>query len=135
MKRLLLPILLWCALSMPTSAQTRFVYEYDANGNVVSRTKVSVANPQNGQSELAGYILNDVIVEKQEGTDLYKVSVVGNKGNSVNLQLYDASSQLLDKDSFTGTTHTVDLSEYSDGVYILEVEVSDEKCAKKLLKN
>lgn len=120
---------------MPTSAQTRFVYEYDANGNVVSRTKVSVANPQNGQSELAGYILNDVIVEKQEGTDLYKVSVVGNKGNSVNLQLYDASSQLLDKDSFTGTTHTVDLSEYSDGVYILEVEVSDEKCAKKLLKN
>lgn len=131
----LLPIFLWYTFSICASAQTRFVYGYDANGNVVSRTKASIVSQQYENSELAGDLLKDVMVEKQEGTDLYKVSVVGNKNNPVNLQLYDSSSQLLDKDSFTGTTHTVDLSDYSDGVYILEVEISDEKCSKKLLKN
>lgn len=116
-----------------SNKQPQMVYKYDANGNVISRTVFNMQDFGDGT-----VIPSDTIdwnVSIKDGGGIYTIDVEGNGDNAVSLQLYDKSFQLVKSETFEGTTHTVDLRQNEDGIYIFEVRFSDKSYSQKVLKH
>ncbi|MBO5061583.1 MAG: T9SS type A sorting domain-containing protein [Prevotella sp.] len=114
-------------------AQT-FVYKHDNNGNVISRTVKNLEDIS--QDHLSDKITNDrpLDVEISQENEKIIVDVNGVHDKNVDVQLYDASSKLVGKESSTDTRHELDCSTIPDGVYIVEVKCEDKVHSEKVLK-
>lgn len=112
--------------------QVKMTYKYDNNGNVTSRTVF------NTQGIGGGTLPRDTVgwdVSIKDGNGVYTINVKGNGDNAVGVDLYDTASQLVRSETFKGTTHTVDLRQNADGVYIFEVKFADNVYSQKVLKH
>ncbi|WP_288902755.1 T9SS type A sorting domain-containing protein [Xylanibacter caecicola] len=81
-------------------------------------------------------MMNDKILDVEISQDNEKiiVDVNGTQNKEVDVQLYDASSKLVGKESSTNTRHELDCSTIPDGVYVIEVKCEDMVHSEKILK-
>ncbi len=115
-------------------AQKMFVYRHDNNVNIISRTVKKTEGTS--QEHSSDKMMNDKILDVEISQDNEKiiVDVNGTQNKEVDVQLYDASSKLVGKESSTNTRHELDCSTIPDGVYVIEVKCEDMVHSEKILK-
>ncbi len=122
-------------------AQTKTVYQYDANGNVLSRKKATPMMKSRAKAksvinnDMSDGMIKDVTISQSIEGNTMTISVVGNQNEKVDVFLYDAGSRLFKSATFNDTTYTFDISMFPTGVYLVEVKYSDKVYTKKILKN
>lgn len=140
MNRLFLLIPLFFANTFVV-AQTNTVYQYDANGNVLSRKMSTPMMKSRAKAksvinnDMSDGMIKDVTISQSIEGNTITISVVGNQNEKVDVFLYDAGSRLFKSATFNDTAYTFDISMFPTGVYLVEVKYSDKVHTKKILKN
>lgn len=126
-KLLLLLTILFCTIYIPSFAQSA-IYEYDSQGNVISRKEqvVNISKPGNG-------IDPGVKIDKDDGN--ITINISENTDDETSIRIYDSSPRFIEKRTFTGSAYSIDLGSFPKGMYILEVEHAKEIYTEKFFKN
>jgi len=127
--------LLSCSLGM--SAQTKIGYSYDAAGNRVKR-EIVLSRPQSQEAKRS-VAYSDMISDHQiqivpnSKSGKVKVAVLDGK-SQFNVTVYNVSGQnVLTLKNVRGQTE-VDLSSEPNGIYVLILEIGQEKTTWKIMK-
>lgn len=126
-KHFLFLTMLFCTIHISGFAQT-MNYEYDPQGNVISRTA-----QESTISEAENEMNPSVKIDKNDGS--ITINILENADAEVNVQIYDSSPRFIEKRTFNGSTYSIDLTSYSKGMYIIEVEHAKEIYTEKFFKD
>ena len=141
-KAILLPLL--SAAPVFCSAQSTVQYTYDNAGNRIVQ-EIVYDDPDRSQgfgtknNDAGGGIVSGQvgghIVRASMLSGMLRVEVLGLKPTDhCYLSVFTIGGQLLQSQVTADTLTTLDLSNQSDGVYILQVRINDEKGAWKIVK-
>lgn len=127
--------LLSCSLGM--SAQTKIGYSYDAAGNRVKR-EIVLSRPQSQEAKRSvaySDMISDHQIQIVPNSKSGKVKVAALDGKSqFNVTVYNVSGQnVLTLKNVRGQTE-VDLSSEPNGIYVLILEIGQEKTTWKIMK-
>lgn len=118
---------------IPSNLNAQYFMSYDNNGNIVAR-KVNEMVQDNLHGNDSYKTDNDLVVDVKQDNDRLIVDVDGSHNEEINVNLYDSSSKLVNKESSSNTRHILDCSSIPDGVYVLEVKCADNIHSQKILK-
>ena len=116
----------------------KFTYAYDDNGNRVSRIFDSqrLANPADSIMEkdlLEKYSLD---VYPNPVTESLNVAIYDLKPDSkVKISLYDPQGRIVYEANHIGSNSMINFSQYSVGIYFLEVKIDKQKISYRIQKN
>lgn len=138
MKQLFLSLMLLSSLSV--NAQRGMTYSYDAAGNRVSRVLELATSGAKSRQATQSQSFFDEIDGKQ--VRIYSNSSMGHvlvemlgKGDSpMTLSVYNTSGMQIFSQSQQEERLDVDLSQQPAGIYILTIEVNNEKQSWKIVK-
>lgn len=134
--KILLFSLLSCSLGM--SAQTKVGYSYDAAGNRVKREIVLSRSQSHEAKRSVTYsdMISDHQIQIVPNSKSGKVKVAARDGKSqFDVTVYNVSGQnVLTLKNVRGQTE-VDLSSEPNGIYVLVLEIGQEKTTWKIMKN
>lgn len=142
MKTLFL-ILSFLATSSFSSAQEKVSFSYDAAGNRISRTVITLsramrAAPDSLEQEKVNYILYDckVTVYPNPTEGEINLSVSNGKEDAVSdVTVYDVAGNLLKTLQIEGNTSvSIDLSDYPDGIYLINFRQEESVSYYKIIK-
>jgi len=135
------------SLSFTSKAQSfRADYEYDANGNRISATVVYLSqSPSNPNPKVDNQLPVDpqttlkinIFPNPTEG--LLRVELSGVTDEQINapsnaIRVWDTQGKLLLAISPISTSNTVDLSDYNDGTYIMQLFFTGKMRSFKIVK-
>lgn len=120
------------AFSQISVTKLTTTFEYDLNGNVTAR-KSAAKLPDAAVGGGATGSLTDKIDATWDGK-IFTVHVKGDDAMPVTISLYDTSPVLLKTEEFCSRTHSVDLSEYPDGIYMFGIKADEQNCSMKVIK-
>jgi YD repeat-containing protein len=132
MKSILLAFM--TAVTAGASAQTTWVYTYDAVGNRTQRTVNTGSKARQKTTTLSKDLMNDEKIKAvmENGNRRLKVETLGR--SNVFITIYDLTGkELISRKTYSETTY-VDLSTLHRGTYILAVELENEKKTCKFNK-
>ena len=121
-------------VSTSLSAQNRCEYKYDANGNIVSRVKVSLSVEEYkgiDRNKLSNEINSDIRIIK-EASNKFRVESLGSTAEK-EVRVYNSAAQIVEAETFDEQNKIIDLSGKQNGVYIIEVETPEGKKSLKTL--
>lgn len=128
--------ILYCGIcfffsSQQLSAQ-KVIYTYDDCGNTKSRVILEERGEQ--PNKLMKDLLTQVTISPNPTEGIATVHVSGNGNVTVTLRLIDMSGRCLKEESFTGSTYQLNLTGYTNGMYLIEVECSGNFLTEKIIK-
>ena len=128
--------ILYCGIcfffsSQQLSAQ-KVIYTYDDCGNTKSRVILEERGEQ--PNKLMKDLLTQVTISPNPTEGIATVHVNGNGNATVTLRLIDMSGRCLKEESFTGSTYQLNLTGYTNGMYLIEVECSGNFLTEKIIK-
>lgn len=122
-RHILFSTILFFAIHISGFAQT-MNYEYDSQGNVISRTV-----QENSISKLEDEINPGVKIDKDD--ESIKINISESTDAETNVQIYD----FIEKRTFTGSEYSIDLTPYPKGMYIIEIKHAKETYTEKIFKD
>lgn len=127
--------ILYCGIcfffsSQQLSAQ-KVIYTYDDCGNTKSRV---ILEERGKQPNMMRGLLTQVTISPNPTEGIATVHVNGNGNATVTLRLIDMSGRCLKEESFTGSTYQLNLTGYTNGMYLIEVECSGNFLTEKIIK-
>lgn len=137
MKQLFIFVFIFSCLCLSIQGQELSVigktttFSYDLNGNIISRSSVSLASAktQGGMKEESGGDMTII----GGGNGKFTIDIKKDANQTANFSLYNTQPNLLVSDRFTSSTYTVDLTDYPNGIYIFNVEVGEKEYSEKVL--
>lgn len=142
MKTLFL-ILIFLAAGSFSSAQQKVSFSYDAAGNRISRTVITLsramrAAPDSLEQEKVNHTLYTckVTVYPNPTEGEVNLSVSNGKEDAVSdIAVYDVSGNLLKNLQIEGNTSvSIDLSDYPDGIYLINFRQEESVSYYKIIK-
>lgn len=128
--------ILFC-VNISILAQTKSIYQYDPNGNILSRKKsIAIIESQTNEKlkdEISNDIIKYVTIKKNTETNTITINVIGNLDEKIEVCLYDTGSQLLKSDTFKSPEYTLDLNMFPSGVYLLNIRFLNQVYTKKIV--
>lgn len=135
MHRLLFTSLL-LAGNLSLQAQQTTVYTYDANGNVTSRyvpQSISSYSLDDSQDNLDNESIELIKWAYDRMGDVLSVTIAINTDNPATISLYNDASHKLYSCQFKNS-HSIDMSKYKDGLYLVEVTLKEGNSSWKFYK-
>ena len=138
MKKLMLLLLAAFMLPVALRAQT-IVFGYDASGNRISRSAVRDSQQSSGGSQKSNDSTDglplSVFVGPNPTSGLLAVRLSRwDDTDECNLQLTSLSGVVLIEQTMTSSETALDLSSFSNGLYLLLVDLNREKETYKIIK-
>lgn len=140
-KKLLLTLL--CIvnfITQPIASQT-VRYKYDLSGNINYREIIELKSTRaKSDTIIAPAVIEDnqleVKIYPNPTKGILKVEIKGYQENEVlRFRLYDISARLLMDKSTTNAINNFDLSSFSNGIYILQMERHKKASSWRIIKN
>lgn len=136
MKKIMLLTILFC-VNISILAQTKSIYQYDSNGNILSRKKsIAIIESQTNEKindEISDNIIKYVTIRQNTEDNTIIINVIGNLEEKIEVCLYNTGSQLLKTDTFKNSEYTLDLNMFPSGVYLLNIRFLDQVYSRKIV--
>ncbi|WP_298453974.1 T9SS type A sorting domain-containing protein [uncultured Prevotella sp.] len=136
MKKIMLLTILFC-VNISILAQTKSIYQYDSNGNILSRKKsIAIIESQTNEKindEISDNIIKYVTIRQNTEDNTIIINVIGNLDEKIEVCLYNTGSQLLKTDTFKNSEYTLDLNMFPSGVYLLNIRFLDQVYSRKIV--
>ena len=126
-KRLLL-LFLFTSVFIGVSAQNHIKYTYDKAGNRIK--KEIVLNRSDRMNER----IIQIFPNPTKGNLLITVSGDSENLTTGHLTLFNFAGKMVVKTEITSTTTSLDISSEPNGIYIMQIELGDEKTSWKIIK-
>ena len=128
--------ILFC-VNISILAQTKSIYQYDSNGNILSRKKsIAIIESQTNEKindEISDNIIKYVTIRQNTEDNTIIINVIGNLDEKIEVCLYNTGSQLLKTDTFKNSEYTLDLNMFPSGVYLLNIRFLDQVYSRKIV--
>jgi len=132
-------------LSCIAYSQTNFSFDYDANGNRITREIIVLKSQMTKSENVQDTILQDLSsqVIKKDDIKIYPNPTKGNLKIELNtnsdiekiqINIINIKGQLVYKTSKLENSYTINLSSEPKGAYILIMQVNDKKYEWKIIK-
>jgi len=138
-KRIAVIFLLFVVLSMWAAAdayaQNKIKYTYDSAGNRLSRQKEIVVQTRGALSDEEELSETKVTIYPNPTKGVLKVDISGvEKFENAQISLYDLTGKLLQQWAGISQSNTIDLSERTPGMYIMQVAYNGKISSWKIIK-
>ena len=138
MKKKILPLLLFIAVTTKANAQNWLSYSYDAAGNRIYRLTATIrANRQTRAMADSISIAGDskFQVKFDKGNTIVKIEITSwDDSMQGNISIYDLTGREIHSVSMSSQVSTIDLSRLGRGTYILSVSLNGETWNRKFNK-
>ena len=139
-KRLLL-LFLFTSVFIGVSAQNHIKYTYDKAGNRIKKeivlTRSAFSNDSDNIKPFTDR-MNERIIQifpnPTKGNLLITVSGDSENLTTGHLTLFNFAGKMVVKTEITSTTTSLDISSEPNGIYIMQLELGDEKTSWKIIK-
>lgn len=132
--RLIISILF--LLPLIVSSQTIVNYTYDAAGNRIKREIVLSRSMENTEKPLTETISSKSIsIYPNPTAGLLKISISGwETTDKCKFTIFSLKGALIQEIQVSSSVTEIDLSDESDGMYLLNIELNESKSAWKIIK-
>lgn len=132
--RLIISILF--LLPLIVSSQTIVNYTYDAAGNRIKREIVLSRSIENTEKPLTETLSRKSIsIYPNPTAGLLKISISGwETTNKCKFTIFSLKGALIQEIQVSSSVTEIDLSDESDGMYLLNIELNESKSAWKIIK-
>ena len=133
--RLIISILF--LLPLIVSSQTIVNYTYDAAGNRIKREIVLSRTMENTEKPLTETLSRKSIsIYPNPTAGLLKISISGwETTDKCKFTIFSLKGALIQEIQVSSSVTEIDLSDESDGMYLLNIELNESKSAWKIIKN
>ena len=133
--RLIISILF--LLPLIVSSQTIVNYTYDAAGNRIKREIVLSRSMENTEKPLTETLSRKSIsIYPNPTAGLLKISISGwETTDKCKFTIFSLKGALIQEIQVSSSVTEIDLSDESDGMYLLNIELNESKSAWKIIKN
>jgi putative uncharacterized protein (fragment) len=116
-------------------AQNKIKYTYDSAGNRLSRQKEIVVQTRGALSDEEELSETKVTIYPNPTKGVLKVDISGvEKFENAQISLYDLTGKLLQQWAGISQSNTIDLSERTPGMYIMQVAYNGKISSWKIIK-
>jgi hypothetical protein len=126
-------------------AQTKILFEHNQFGNRISRhvdNAKSIPSSDTVKNISVQYKINNPSTEQISVTvfpnptkDLLKIIILNlPKSENAEIKIFSTKGNLLFEQLLTGDEYSVNMSEFSPGIYILNMAVGDKQIVKQIIK-
>ena len=124
-------------LSFVMGAQVVVSYDYDAMGNRIKREIVLSRSMENTEKPLTETISSKSIsIYPNPTAGLLKISISGwETTDKCKFTIFSLKGALIQEIQVSSSVTEIDLSDESDGMYLLNIELNESKSAWKIIKN
>lgn len=147
MKKITLYLLfIFLGVIMQAQEQTKVKFSYDDAGNRIRQQVIIVEIDESKETSIDGELYSNtnnktelIDLETNCKIELYPnptsnfLNIASNQSEKIEVQIVSESGQVIKKESFVQNT-TIDLSNYSAGLYYIVLNYNDKQITQKIIK-
>ena len=126
---------------LPTPTGSKLQYEYDKSGNMISRQFITLGSRSLknalATNQISGPLSDNTINVKiypNPTKDYVKVEIPDGDNSACEVSVYNLSGKKLHSSTKSGGYFDLDFTQYSNGIYILQINKNGKKSAWRILK-